>query len=96
MYAFSACNSGGSVHIAGTTYYYSSIHDAFGYLSNGKILEVQGTTPFTEDLAPTDDVSFTLSGGYRCDYSAKPFFTTVHGTLTISHGTITIENLIME
>ena len=43
-------------------------------------------------LSTSQDVSITLSGGYGCDYSMNPGFTTVHGTLTISQGTVIIDN----
>jgi phosphoheptose isomerase len=99
LYAFSAgvtsCDTVDHLKIGDTSYNYVNIRDAFSDLSNGDTLKVQGIT-FTEDLNPIKDVSFTLLGGYSCDYSTDFGFTTVHGTLTISHGTATIGNLIMQ
>jgi hypothetical protein len=49
----------------------------------------------TEDLNWINTISATLSGGYICDYSSHPGYTTVH-SLTIASGTLTVENVIIQ
>jgi PKD repeat protein len=87
------CNSL-PVTIAGTNSYYSSIESALSQLSNGTNLNIQGTS-LSEVLNLSKDVSFSLTGGYGCDFLMNPGFTTINGSLTISHGTVTIEKIII-
>ena len=91
----STCNAAGSVMIADTNYYYSSIQNAFNMSGNGETLLIQGTD-FVESPNLTQAISLRLSGGYSCDYSMNPGFTTILGTLTISESTVTIENFIIQ
>jgi len=90
----SACNVD-PVKAVDSGSYDTSIQSALSNLGDKDILQIQGVD-FIEILNPPRDISFLLSGGYSCDYSANPGFTTVHGTLTISHGMVTIENLIIQ
>jgi PKD repeat protein len=83
------------VTFADTNAYYPSIGSALSVVGAGQTLLIQDTS-LSESLSTSQDVLFTLSGGYSCDYSMNPGFTTVHGTLTISHGTVIIENLIIQ
>lgn len=83
------------IKIADTGSYPASIQSAFHDLGDGGTLQIQGID-FTEDLNPPQDISFELSGGYSCDYSSNPGFTTVKGTLTISHSKVTIENIVIQ
>ncbi len=43
---------------------------------------------------PVDDISFRVSGGYNCDYSSSPRISTIFGTMTIEHATVTVEILL--
>jgi len=53
-------------------------------------------TILTESPTTLQDISLSLVGGYSCDYSMNPRFSIVNGTMTISHGTVTIENIIIQ
>jgi C1A family cysteine protease/PKD repeat protein len=88
------CNSS-PVAIAETDAYYASIGGALSVIEDGETIRIHETT-LTESPNNTRDVSVALSGGYSCDYSINPGFTTVHGTLTISQGTVAIDNLIIQ
>ena len=88
------CNSL-PVTIIDTNAYYASIGSALSVVGAGQTLLIQETS-LTESPSTSQDVSITLSGGYSCDYSMNPGFTTVNGTLTISQGAVTIENLIIQ
>jgi len=77
------------------TQYFNSIQLTYDSASNGDIVQVQALD-FTEDLIIDRGITFTLSGGYNCDYSANPGYTTVTGCITIYSGTMDIENIIIE
>ena len=52
-----------------------------------------------DDVDFDKDVLFDLRGGYTCDYSGNSiwgYVTTLHGSLTISKGTVTVENFVIE
>ncbi len=83
------------VTIADTNAYYASLGSALSVVGAGQTLLVQEMN-ITESPTTTQDVSITLSGGYGCDFSMNPGFTTVHGTLTISQGTVTIDNILIQ
>ncbi|HTZ18733.1 MAG TPA: SBBP repeat-containing protein [Dissulfurispiraceae bacterium] len=72
---------------------YSYIQTAYGYAANNDILYIQAL-PFTEDLSLTGNFAVTLKGGYECDFTSNPGFSTVYGKMTISTGTVTVENMI--
>jgi len=52
-------------------------------------------TDFTGDLNFSRGVAFTLKGGYDPGYSTNSGLTNIHGTFTISAGTVTIENIVI-
>ncbi len=49
-----------------------------------------------EDLDIDINKSVTLEGGYNCDYTAVNGKTTLNGTMTISNGTVTVGNFVLE
>jgi hypothetical protein len=51
---------------------------------------------FTENIDLQRNISVHLLGGYGCNYSANPGFSTIHGDLIVSSGTITIENVVIQ
>ena len=53
------------------------------------------TDVFIEDLEFARDIAITLTGGYACDYSKVVGTTTIKGSIIISAGTVTFENLIL-
>ncbi|MGO9951162.1 MAG: C1 family peptidase [Dissulfurispiraceae bacterium] len=77
--------------------YFSTIQSVFtASLSSGEVIQVQGI-PMTEGLLNWNQpINVTLSGGYGCDFSSNLGFTTVLGSLTISNGCVTIQNLILQ
>ena len=79
---------------AGYTYD-TSIQHAYSNTQDGQSIQVQARD-FEEDLDFSNPVSIKLAVGYNCDFSANAGFTTIHGSLTISLGTVTIENLILQ
>ncbi|NVN92514.1 MAG: PKD domain-containing protein [Desulfuromonadales bacterium] len=83
------------VTIADTNDYYSSIENALNYAGNGATLQLQAV-PLTDSPNIARNISFKLSGGYGCDYSMNPGYTIVSGVMTISQGTVIMENIIVK
>jgi len=74
---------------------YSSLQDAYNQCANGDIIALQSTT-FTESLNFNLNMVVLLKGGYDSSFVSQTGMSIVHGTMTISAGTITVENLIIE
>jgi hypothetical protein len=84
------------IKIAELTPYYSTIHDAYTAATDGKSIQMQALD-FTEtDLNLNKGISVTLVGGYDCDFSPIMGFTTIHGTVTLSGGTVIVENVTVQ
>ncbi len=84
------------VRIDGATpIYYSTPQEAYNAAANGDIIQSQAAR-FMEDLNINRNISITLEGGYDCSYSTVTDKTRIQGDMTISDGTATIENFILE
>jgi len=90
------CNScaGQPVNIESTYLYYPTIQAGYNAAAKHQSVLMQAAD-FTEELALTNTSDIKLEGGYSCDFSTNAGFTTVHGTITISGGAVTIGNLII-
>jgi len=78
--------------------YFTSIQQAYDDpdLAQGEIIQCKAVE-FNEDLTFDDPVSITLAGGYDDNYSAgNRTQTTVNGTMTISSGTVVVENIVIQ
>ena len=51
---------------------------------------------FPEDLIMDQNITVTLDGGYDCDHLAKVYRSSIHGSLTISDGAVTVENIVIQ
>ncbi len=87
--------TGSPVRIMGSSTEYKSLQDAYDAAGNGNIIQSQATR-FMEDLDIDINKSVTLEGGYNCDYTAVNGKTTLNGTMTISNGTVTVGNFVLE
>jgi parallel beta-helix repeat protein len=92
-----SCNtcSAHAVTIAGSSGYYTKIQNACNHANTNDTILMQ-TLLFNEDLSLANDISVTLKGGYECDFEAKPGITTVQGKVTISNGTVSLDNMIIK
>ena len=91
-----ALTCGDPVTIAGTSYTYTSIQTAYETVGDGSSIQIQvQATAFSEDLHMDKDIIVQLKGGYKCD-STNPMLTSLYGTLTISGGSVAVENLIVQ
>lgn len=76
-----------------------TLTEAYSKLNDGdsNILMDVMALHFNENLNFDKNVSFTLTGGYDSEYSNPPSSaTTVNGTVTISAGTVTVENIVIQ
>jgi hypothetical protein len=74
--------------------YYDSIGIGYSAIADNSTLQMQGSV-FTENLTLNRSVGVTMKGGYDCAFSANTGWTTVSGSMTVSSGNATIENLII-
>ena len=85
------------VMIDATPAYFATIQDAFNSaLTSGEAVRVQAMDMPENSLSWDQNISVVLSGGYGCDFTYNPGFTTVHGTLTIKAGTMNVYNVILQ
>lgn len=80
------------VRIAETSAYYTSIQTAYDAATTNQTVQLQATD-FSENLILANPNAVSLKGGYNADFSAHPGLTTVTGTVTISGGRVTVENI---
>lgn len=59
------------------------------------IINVQAVD-FIENLTFGRPIQITLAGGYNCPYTANPSDTAIHGSLTITDGTVTVANILIQ
>jgi YD repeat-containing protein len=80
------------IKIAGTNTYSSSIQGGYGQLQSGQTLQMQAVG-FTESLNLQNSTAVTFKGGYSCDYSSNQDYTTIHGSVTIRSGSVTLDRI---
>jgi len=83
------------VKIGGASHYFTSVQNAYNGAIHDDSVQMQ-SLDLTEDLDLESTISVKLQGGYECNYSSNPGVTLIHGTLTVSKGTVTIENVILQ
>jgi subtilase family serine protease len=74
---------------------YSTIQSAFNATVSHDIVEMHAMT-FNESPNFHFNFPVLLKGGYDSSFSSQVGVTTIHGTLTIGAGTLTVENLIVQ
>jgi hypothetical protein len=74
--------------------YYSTLQAAYDVATSGITIKAWGTD-FKEDLNAADagNKAVSLKGGYNGAYTANNGYTTLHGSLTVSKGSLTMERL---
>jgi len=84
------------VKIAGTSpEYYLTLQEAYNAAIDGDTIQVQAVT-FNESLVINLNKTVTITGGYNGAFTIKAGDTTIDGNVTITNGTLTIENLIVQ
>ncbi len=91
----STCSST-AVQIEGTNITSDLIQSVYNVAFSGQTIMIQALG-LTETLLLNLNIDVMLQGGYECGFpSAPPGRSTIKGSLTISDGTVTIENLIIQ
>jgi len=75
--------------------YYSTLQSAYNAAVDGDIIKSQDIV-YTEDLFININKSIAMDGGYDCGYTRATGKTIINGTMTISDGTLTIENFVLQ
>ncbi len=84
-----------SVKVFGDPNGYSSIQSAYDSAEEGDTIYSR-TAVITQNLNINRNISVRLEGGYNCNYDGITGKTTLNGILTISNGTATIENFMVQ
>jgi photosystem II stability/assembly factor-like uncharacterized protein len=74
--------------------YFSTLQTAYNSASDGDELQSQALH-FGGDLSLGRNISVSLKGGYDGLYIDNPSKTTIDGTLIVSNGAVTVENLVI-
>ncbi|HDH06646.1 MAG TPA: choice-of-anchor D domain-containing protein [Nitrospirae bacterium] len=75
--------------------YYSTLQAAYDASIDGDIIQSRAVV-FSENLDINLNKPVTFEGGYDCDYATVAGETTINGTMTVSDGTVTVENFVVE
>jgi PKD repeat protein len=81
--------------IGGSTYNYDTIQHAYDSPGTAGMVQIQALV-FTGGLMLNQSKNLTLQGGYGCDFTTNPGETILSDKLTIQHGKVTIEKLIIK
>ena len=73
---------------------YTTIQNGYNAAGNGDTIQVQAGT-YTENDNFGTNKSVALLGGYSSSFSPDSSYSIIAGTLTISNGTVTVENIII-
>jgi hypothetical protein len=91
-YEYSSCPNK-PVHIDGTSSYYDFIGQAYDAVQTGHVILMQ-VYQISEAVSFGLDKIVTLKGGYGCSFGANlGSYSTIYGSLTISGGKVTVENV---
>jgi uncharacterized repeat protein (TIGR02543 family) len=80
------------VRIMETLVEYPRIHDAYLLLGAGGTIQAR-QVELTENLILDRGIAVTLEGGYNTAYTSSSGHTTLHGSLTVISGSLSLENL---
>lgn len=78
--------------LSGSPVYYSSLQEAYAAAAEGDTIQEQAVV-FTENLDCNRTIQVMLKGGYDSLFTTNAAFTTINGSLTITSGTVTVENI---
>jgi hypothetical protein len=74
---------------------YSTIQSAYNAARDEDTIEVQAGT-YVENDNLNGSVSVTVIGGYDSSFATNSSYSVINGTLIISNGTVTVENIIIQ
>jgi hypothetical protein len=74
--------------------YFTSVQGACDVATNNQTVQIQ-TATFHEDLVLANPNAILLKGGCNPDFSPGSNWSTIDGTVTISGGALTVDNIII-
>lgn len=80
---------------ASTPVYYPTFQAVFAAAIEGATIQSMNIS-FIENLNFNGNLSITLDGGYGCDYTINPDYTTINGSMTITSGAVTVNNIVLQ
>jgi hypothetical protein len=75
--------------------YYATIQNAYSVAADNDRIQIMALE-FSANLALQNETAITFEGGYGCNYASNPGLTIINGSLTVSGGTVIIENVIIK
>jgi hypothetical protein len=75
--------------------YYPTLLAAYNAAATGNTIQIQALV-LSENLNLNRAVSVTLRGGYDSGFASITGYTTISGSLTITSGTVTVENVVIQ
>jgi hypothetical protein len=76
--------------------YYNTLQEAFNAVNTASCTIQAQEGSLAGNLTTNANSDITLAGGFESNYMGNNGFTTLDGTLTITHGSLTVENLVLE
>ena len=75
-----------------------NIRNGLVLLSGPSIIEIAQEPPdiYTEDIVLDFDEEVTLDGGWDTNFAGSSSYTTIEGSITITHGTMILEYIILK
>jgi hypothetical protein len=83
------------VRIKETHVEYQYIHDAYGVLDDGGTIQTR-QLDLTEVLVLDRDIAANLQGGFTASYASNAGQTFLTGSVTLVHGSLTLENIAIQ
>ena len=74
--------------------YYESIGEAYAGLTTGGTIQAREYL-FSENVIPDRDVAVTIEGGYDSGYSGNSGYSTINGSITVQHGSLTVGGVLV-
>lgn len=82
------------VHIANGSNYYSTLQSAYNATGSTSTIQAQAVNLATGNLSTTSSSkTITLMGGYDATYAGRSGYTVMQGTLTVTKGTLVVDNI---
>ena len=75
--------------------YYPTFLAVYTAATGGATIQAMNTS-LNENVNFNRSISVILNGGYICDYSSTANYTTINGAVTITSGTVTVNNIIVQ
>ena len=83
------------MRIMSPDFLHPSISAAYLDLSAATVIKSWGTD-LTDTLLLDKNIAVTIKGGYNSGYTSNSSNTTLHGTVTVKKGSLTVEHLVVQ